>query len=47
MGIIELMAETIISNLRELRTGASMTQAEIAEAVGVARQTIIAIEKGN
>jgi putative transcriptional regulator len=29
------------------RKGARLTQAELAEAVGVTRQTIIAIEKGN
>jgi putative transcriptional regulator len=41
------MAENVISSLRELRTRAAMTQLEIAEAAGVTRQTIIAIEKGN
>ena len=29
------------------RTAAELTQVELAEAVGVTRQTIIAIEKGN
>ncbi len=43
----EAMAERIVSNLRELRTRADLTQAQMAEAVGVTRQTIIAIEKGN
>lgn len=41
------MGEKIVSRLRELRTQAEMTQAQIADAVGVTRQTIIAIEKGN
>ncbi len=41
------MAEKVISSLRELRTRADMTQAEIGQAAGVTRQTIIAIEKGN
>ena len=31
----------------ELRTKAEVTQEELAEAVGVTRQTIIAVEKGN
>lgn len=31
----------------QARKDAKMTQAELAEAVGVTRQTIIAIEKGN
>ena len=33
--------------VREHRTKLSKTQEEVAEAVGVSRQTIIAIEKGN
>ena len=41
------MTENVVSSLRELRTRADMTQSEIAEAAGVTRQTIIAIEKGN
>ena len=32
--------------IRELREAASMTQADLAAEVDVARQTIIAIEKG-
>lgn len=31
----------------ELRTQKKVTQCQLAEAVGVTRQTIIAIEKGN
>ena len=41
------MAEKVVSRLRELRTRLDMTQAEIGQAAGVTRQTIIAIEKGN
>ena len=41
------MTERIVSRLHELRTGAGMTQAQIAETAKVTRQTIIAIEKGN
>ena len=41
------MLERIVSRLHELRTGAGMTQVQIAETVGVTRQTIIAVEKGN
>ncbi len=41
------MAERVESNLREYRTSASLTQAQLAADVGVTRQTIIAIERGN
>ena len=41
------MSERIVSRLHEFRTGAGMTQAQIAETAGVTRQTIIAVEKGN
>jgi len=34
------------NRLRELRTGRAWTQEDLARAVGVTRQTIIAIEKG-
>ncbi len=38
----------MISNtVEEKRKAKSMTQADLGEAVGVSRQTIIAIEKGN
>ena len=42
------MKPTKITNrIRELRFAAGeMTQAELAEAIGVTRQTVIAIEKG-
>jgi putative transcriptional regulator len=41
------MTDKVVSNLREFRTRAALTQSEIADAAGVTRQTIIAIEKGN
>ena len=39
--------EYVSNSVHELRTAASITQEELADAVGVSRQTIIAIEKGN
>ncbi len=41
------MSETIINLVHELRREAKITQEDLAEAVGVSRQTIIAIERGN
>jgi len=41
------MKESIKNHVYELRTKAGVTQEALAEAVGVTRQTIIAIEKGN
>ena len=41
------MAETIKNNVYQLRLVKKTTQEELAHAVGVTRQTIIAIEKGN
>ena len=41
------MKESISNQVYELRSKANVTQEELAEAVGVTRQTIIAIEKGN
>ena len=41
------MTEHIISNVFELRKEMEVTQEDLAKAVGVTRQTIIAIEKGN
>ncbi|MEK7462576.1 MAG: helix-turn-helix transcriptional regulator [Patescibacteria group bacterium] len=42
------MKEEIIKNcVNEYRTKAGLTQEELAEKVGVTRQTIIAIERGN
>ena len=41
------MKEFITNQVYELRTKAEVTQEELAGAVGVTRQTIIAVEKGN
>ncbi len=41
------MHESIGNRVHELRTGTQITQEALADAVGVTRQTIIAIEKGN
>jgi putative transcriptional regulator len=41
------MAEVINNCVQEYRTTHSMTQEALAAAIGVSRQTIIAIEKGN
>ena len=42
------MKKPIVKNsVQELRKERGATQEELAEAVGVTRQTIIAIEKGN
>ncbi|MGP9623530.1 helix-turn-helix transcriptional regulator [Corynebacterium sp. AOP34-AQ2-28] len=35
------------SNLKQVRTGAGLTQARLAQVVGVSRQTIISIERGD
>jgi len=41
------MAETISNKVNELRIAENITQEEFGKAVGVTRQTVIAIEKGN
>lgn len=41
------MTDRIHNVLRELRVGKAETQENLADAVGVSRQTIIAIERGN
>mgnify|MGYP003394060385 CR=1 FL=1 len=41
------MTDTIHNIVREMRVEAGDTQEELAQAVGVSRQTIIAIERGN
>ena len=41
------MQEIISNKVYELRSRAGITQEALAEAIGVTRQTIIAIEKGN
>ena len=37
----------ITNNIREVREKQSLTQADLAEMVGVSRQTIISLEKGS
>jgi putative transcriptional regulator len=41
------MRERIENSVQILRTDAGLTQEQLAEALGVSRQTVIAIEKGN
>lgn len=41
------MKETIKSRVSEMRRKKKITQEDLAKEVGVTRQTIIAIEKGN
>jgi putative transcriptional regulator len=41
------MAEHVKNNVESHRMRAGITQEELARAIGVSRQTIIAIEKGN
>lgn len=41
------MSETVRNNVLALRKNKKITQQDLADAVGVTRQTIIAIEKGN
>ena len=41
------MSEYILNNVYTLRTKKSLTQEELAEKVGITRQTVISIEKGN
>ena len=41
------MAENITNKVYELRTSNNLTQEDLAQKVGVSRQTIIAIERGN
>ncbi|HVT01603.1 MAG TPA: helix-turn-helix transcriptional regulator [Patescibacteria group bacterium] len=41
------MAESIKNRVQEFRTQEKLTQEDLAKLVGVTRQTIIAIEKGN
>jgi putative transcriptional regulator len=40
------MAEGLANRLRELRAGRDLTQAALAEAVGVSRKTINTVENG-
>lgn len=41
------MSGVVQNKVRSYRSKRGVTQEELAEAVGVSRQTIIAIEKGN
>ena len=41
------MNQEVLNRVLELRNKANLTQEELAGEVGVTRQTIIAIEKGN
>lgn len=41
------MKEYVHNSVASLRIKANVTQQEFAEAIGVSRQTVIAIEKGN
>ena len=41
------MNQNVYNNVQDFRTKGKVTQEELGKAVGVTRQTIIAIEKGN
>jgi putative transcriptional regulator len=41
------MSERVSNSLYELRTKKGLTQEELAERIGITRQTVISIEKGN
>jgi putative transcriptional regulator len=41
------MKESIINSVQDLRKKKAITQEEFADKIGVSRQTVIAIEKGN
>lgn len=41
------MREEVHNRVQSLREASGMTQEELAREVGVSRQTVIAIEKGN
>jgi len=44
---IRFMSQSVTNNVQEFRTKKKLTQEDFANAIGVTRQTIIAIEKGN
>ena len=46
-GEINSMKEYITNHVYDLRTKKGVTQEDVASSIGVSRQTIIAIEKGN
>ena len=41
------VTQTSASSVKEVRKGAHLTQAQLAQQVGVSRQTIISIERGD
>lgn len=41
------MKEYVTNNVLELRKQAGVTQEEFAKTLGISRQTVVAIEKGN
>lgn len=45
--IIELMEGVLENNVSQMRKDKNVTQEEFANRIGVTRQTVIAIEKGN
>jgi putative transcriptional regulator len=48
LSILNIVAhKSVGNNLKEIRTQLGITQAELAERVGVARVSIISIEKGH
>jgi len=47
VAILSLCMESVKNRVYTYRTEQKVTQEELAKAVGVTRQTIIAIEKGN
>lgn len=47
LDISTYMREHITNNVNELRREKGITQEELAAILGVSRQTVIAIEKGN
>lgn len=47
VSVTQDMSERIYNSVYEYRAEKGLTQEELAERVGVTRQTIIAIEKGN
>lgn len=47
LDILHYMREYVTNRVFELRREKGVTQAEFAKALGISRQTVIAIEKGN
>jgi len=41
------MKQEVVNNIKKLRKHEKITQEELAQAIGVTRQTIIAMERGN